>query len=100
MSRPIPLAYDAKDNWTDDRGYAYDNENRVIQVCRIATPCTVLLSVEYDALGRVISRTVDGEQPVRYVYDGLSYGHQSHRQGNCSVSCRVGSVRYESRTRK
>lgn len=67
--------YDAKGNLTDDGAYeyVYDNENRLLTVCKKGASCQTLLSIEYDALGRVITRTRDSEEPIRYVYDGISY---------------------------
>lgn len=62
-----PFAYDANGNLLSDgtNTYAYDYENRLVQV---VTPSGTV-EYSYDAWGRKLSRS-DGSSTVRYVYDG------------------------------
>ena len=63
----LTYKYDANGNILSDgkRAYAYDMENRIIQVDSGMTA-----SYKYDALGRRIKKTVNGKD-INYYYDGL-----------------------------
>ncbi len=63
----VSFSYDDNGNLTGDgiNTYAYNSQNQLISA---ATPSHTI-SYEYDAVGKRISKTVDGQKTV-YVYDG------------------------------
>ena len=64
------IVHDANGNLVDDgdRGYAYDDENRLLQVTR-KLPAEVLGEYQYDALGRRVRKRDNAGQETLYFYD-------------------------------
>ena len=62
------ISYDANGNITNDgqRAYTWDARNRLVSISGAATA-----SFQYDALGRRISKTVNGVQ-TGFLYDGIN----------------------------
>jgi len=66
-----PLSYDANGDLTSDGVDAY-SWNARDQLTQISAGSQSQMSYAYDALGRRISKTVQNNTPVQYLYDGAN----------------------------